>query len=484
LDAAEAIGAGEGLERYQILDLLTQLVNKSLVIVEQPQTGEARYRLLDTIHQYAREKLAATAEHAAVRQRHLLFYLQLAERAEPELQQSEQAVWFDRLEIENDNLRAALDWACLTNAEAGLKLGGALRQFWTVRSYWNEGREWLRRILALPAAQVRTTARAKAINSAAFLAQMQDDTASAERLYEESIAIWRERGDTNEGLLHALRVYGNLVHDHHDRARGRALIEESIAIARAAGNQTELAWSLFSLGLIMLAEEQPDAVRTLEESLALHRAVQNPTGLALVLGCLGEDALNRGELERSLALVDESLYFCRQARDKHGLANGFARLARVAWLQHDLRRAVQMSTEGLALARELILTELSGWLLSGLGWMALQQKDTGSARQSLVEALELLHGSRKQEEVAFCLGGIAGVAAASGQFERAAVLWGKVNALGDLPPWPPIAPDIERLANEIQSHLSADELAAARSKGQAMSDEAAITYALNTDKTS
>ena len=409
----------------------------------------------------------------------------MAERAEPELQRSDQAAWFDRLEVEYDNVRAALDWACLTDAEAGLRLGGALRQFWTIRSYWNEGREWLRRILALPAAQVRTAARAKAINSAAFLAHTQDDTASAERLYEESIAIWREAGNTSEGLLHALRVYGTLVHYHHDRARGRALIEESIAIARAAGNETQLAWSLYSLGMIMRAEEQLDAAHTLfEESLTLHRAVQNPTGLALVLGRLGEDALNRGELERSLALVDESLYFCRQTRDKHGLATGFAQLARVVWLQHDLPRAVQVATEGLALARELGLTELSGWLLGELGGLALQQENVRSAEQYLAEALELMHDSRQQDAILFCLSGMAGVAVAAGQFEYAATLWGKVNALRDRPVWATIAPDIEQLSREIHSHLSEAEFAAAWSKGQAMSDEQAIAYALSTSDAS
>ena len=481
LEAAEVIGSGDGLNRYDILDLLTQLVNKSLVIVEPTQTEETRYRLLETIRQYGREKLAATDENAAVRQRHLIFFLELAERAEPELQGPDQAAWFDRLEVEYDNLRAALDWACSTNDEAGLKLGGALRHFWGIRGYWNEGREWLARILALPVAQARTTTRACALNGAAYLARMQDDTASAKHLYEESIVIWRETNDTSEGIMHALRVYGNLIHYHYDKVRGRALIEESLAIARAAGNQVEMAWSLFDLGWIAHVENQPDVARALmEESLALHRDVRNPSGMGMTLRLLGEDALERGKLERGRALVEESLHFYRQIRDKFGVAAGFALLAQMAWLQHDLPRAVQLNIESLALVQDLGVTVVARWRLSELGWMALQQHDAARAQHYFVEALNSLHGSREQENVFANIGGMVGVAVAAGQFERAATLWGKVNALRDLPLWPPLMQDIEQLSSEIPSHLSEAEFTAAWAKGQALSDEQAIAYALDT----
>ncbi len=479
LEAAEAIGGGDGLDQYQTLDLLTQLVNKSLVVVEQAHTEEARYSLLNTIRQYARDKLAATNESAAARQRHLLFYLQLTERAEPELQRSNQAAWFDRLDVEHDNLRAALDWACLTNAEAGLRLGGALRQYWYVRGYWNEGRAWLTRILALPAAQARTIARAQALNSAAYLTHMQGDAASAEKLYEESIAIRREAGDVSEGMMHALRVYGNSIHYTHDKARGRALIEESLAIARAVGNQTEMAWSLFDLGLIMRAEDQPDAARALlEESLAVQRAVQNPSGIGLTLGILGNEALDRGEIERGRALIEESLRFTHLVGDKYGLAGSSGELARAAWLQHDLPRAEQLAAESLALAQELGMIPVVQWMLSALGWMALQQQDAVRAQQYFIEALHVLHRSQRQDLLFACIGGMAGVAAATGQCERAATLWSHVNALCDLPAWPPLTQDIERLSREIRSHLSAAEFAAAWAAGQAMTTEQAVEYAL------
>jgi CRP-like cAMP-binding protein len=225
LEAAEAVCAGEGIAEEEVLDQLSHLVDKSLVLVE-GQGGPAWYRLLETIRQYGREKLHASAETEAVRTRHRDRYLQLAEQAEPQLHGRDQAAWIERLEREHDNLRAALDWSVESaateatvegaghrgerkplrespvdggrdSAEAGLQLGGALGQFWAVRGYLSEGRERLAALLALspPEAAERenrpaTAARAKARKAAGVLAYEQGDYAAAGAHYQEGDGPW------------------------------------------------------------------------------------------------------------------------------------------------------------------------------------------------------------------------------------------------------------------------------------------------------
>lgn len=150
LEAAESVCGGESIETHEILDLLMQLLNKSLILAERAPGAEARYRLLETIRQYARDRLAESGEAERTYEHYLAYFLQLAERAEPELRGAKSIIWLERLEVEHANLRAALEWS-LENAscvEAGLRLAGALGWFWHLRNYYSEGREWLARAVA------------------------------------------------------------------------------------------------------------------------------------------------------------------------------------------------------------------------------------------------------------------------------------------------------------------------------------------------
>ena len=195
LEAAEQICSGEGIEEWEVLDLLTSLVEKSLVPFED-QGAEARYRLLETVRQYARDRLLEAGQAEAVRDRHRDWFLALAEEAGPKLYGPEPGAWMDRLEREHDNLRAALAWSeAQEQGEVGLRLGGALWWFWHVRGYWTEGREHLAGMLALPGAEARTMARAGVLVSAGMLARRQGDYRAERALAEESLAICRELGD-------------------------------------------------------------------------------------------------------------------------------------------------------------------------------------------------------------------------------------------------------------------------------------------------
>ena len=232
-----------------ILDLLSSLVDKSLVVYEE-QDGIGRYRLLETVRQYGRERLTQSGEAETVNRRAADWFLALAEEAEPQLTGPEQASWLKRLETEHDNLRARLSWFEESSAglEEGLRLAGALGGFWQVRGHLSEGRQWLGQALARAWGSegdegAMAAARAKAFSVAGLLSNAQSDYAGARALHEESLTLFQQLGD-RQGVANSLNSLGNVVGDQGDFAGARALYEESLAIQRQLGNQRGVANSL------------------------------------------------------------------------------------------------------------------------------------------------------------------------------------------------------------------------------------------------
>jgi len=195
LAAAEAVCAGEGIEHRDVLDLLTSLADKSLVVPEQ-EDAQTRWRLLETVRQYARDRLEDSGGSAAARVRHRDYYLALAEEADPKLRGAEEAEWLRRLEDEHENLRAGLEWSLVeAGSKGGLRLCGALQRFWWTHGHLAEGRQWCTRVLCKAGAEERTRERANVLNAAGVLAYHQGDYPAARALLGESLAIRRELGD-------------------------------------------------------------------------------------------------------------------------------------------------------------------------------------------------------------------------------------------------------------------------------------------------
>jgi non-specific serine/threonine protein kinase len=287
LEAAETVCAGEGIEAREVLDLLTSLVEKSLLQYEEAD-AEGRYRLLETVRQYGAEKLCGAGEEVEYRGRHRDSYLTLAEQAEPELRGPAQGEWLARLEQEHENLRAALAWSTeRSEGEAGLRLGGALWRFWMVRDFWAEGRERLAGVLALPGVETRTAARGSALNGAGVLAQCQGDYQAARALYGESLAIRRQLGD-QQAVASSLSNLGNVASDLGDYATARALLENSQTIYCQLGDQHGIATSLHNLGCVTRDQGEYEAARAFyEESLAIYRQLGKQREIANSLANLG-----------------------------------------------------------------------------------------------------------------------------------------------------------------------------------------------------
>jgi predicted ATPase/Tfp pilus assembly protein PilF len=443
LEAAEAVCAGESIDEYEVLDLLGALVDKSLVLVDE-HGQEARYRMLETIRQYAREKLEASDEAASLQGRHRDWYLQLAEEAEPELRGPEQCVWLDRLEQEHDNLRVALAGSLNSEAaESGLRLSGALSEFWSVRGYLTEGRERLGALLKLAEASEHTPVRAKALKGAAFLAQDQGDYGAARQFYEESLTIQRNLGDMLE-IANSLNNLGLVAQQQGDYVAAHSLLRQSLAINRVLAQEGGIALSLQNLGNIaQLQGDYEEARRSYEDSLAILRNYQERGSIASLLNNLGMVAIAQGHYDTARAHLEESLAIYRELRHKSSVAQASCNLAIVAQRQGNQEEALLLHGESLELFREL------------------------GDKDAIVACIECL----------------AEITVARGEFERTARLLGAAEALREAigAPRPPAdSADCERLMTSAREALGEEALAAAVALGRAMTLDRVVEYALET----
>ncbi|HEX9301572.1 MAG TPA: tetratricopeptide repeat protein [Casimicrobiaceae bacterium] len=342
LEAAERICALDGLGEGDILDLLTSLVDKSLVVADQSD-GDSRYRLVETVRQYAREKLLESAGGEAVRERHLDYFLALVEEAEPRLTGAEQGAWLQRLEDEHDNVRAALEWSVAsTGSRRALRLCGALQRFWMTRGHLSEGVAWCARVLDTAQASAPTLERAKVLNGAGLLAYHQIDYPAARARHEESLAIRRQSGD-QRGVAVSLNNLGIVALDQGDLASARAMHEESLAIARELGNRNGIARSLGNLGMVASAQGDFEGARALfEECLAMLRELGDRGGIAIGLHSLGGVAFEQADFDAARAYYDESLKILAELGNRVRITYSLEEIAAVLAAQGDSLRAARI----------------------------------------------------------------------------------------------------------------------------------------------
>ena len=337
LKAAEAVVTDEDMEEWSALDLLTSLTDKSLVVAE-PQEGHTRYRLLETIRQYAHEHLIESGEGAAVCERHQAFYMALAEEASSLLAGPQQTACLHRLESEHDNLRAVLEWSSARlsleqdDKEVVLRVAGALYPFWLVRGYFTEGRKWLTDALASTFPQVRTRTRAKALIVAGAMARMQGDYAEAHVSVEQSLTLFQELEDKT-GYSRSLLHLGLIAHAQGNYALAYPLFEQSLAICQELEDKQGIARCFMGLGKVALVQGDYVAAQlSLEQSLAIREELEDKQGVALSFLNLGVVALCRGDYPLAHSLLEQSLIIHQELEDKLGIAyslEGFARLALV-----------------------------------------------------------------------------------------------------------------------------------------------------------
>jgi tetratricopeptide (TPR) repeat protein len=444
LEAMEAVCDAEGgLPLDDALEGASLLLEKSLLRQEEgSEESEPRFSMLETISEYAQERLEESEAAEEIRRLHAEFYLELAEEAEPRLRGPEVVTSLGRLETEHDNMRAALSWSLESGeAELGLRLGVALLWFWSARGYWSEGARWLEKSLAKGGTAEPAT-RAGALFSLGIVLGRQSDFRRAEACQEEAIALYEELGDQRRAA-ESFAHLAWMVAFRGDTTRATALFEKSLAAARESGNLRPIPSTLNGLAYIAFESEAFErAQRLWGRALALNREQGNVLEVATVLNSMGYAELARGNQERARALLEESLPLNRELGNKHGVAHCLMALGIAATLQGEPEWAKALLKESLTIAVEL------------------------GSKSEIAETLE-------------CLAAANG---ALGEHVRAARLWGMAGALRgaiDIPWW-----SAERLLHEPQlvaARSRTDEATweMAFAEGRNMALEEAVEYALS-----
>jgi predicted ATPase/DNA-binding CsgD family transcriptional regulator len=438
LGAAEEVCASDGIAQADVLDLLSDLIDKSLVDVERRQVGTLRYRLLETIRQYSQEQLERAGEAD-------LFYLRLAQwclklvaGAEAGLRGAQQAAWFEQLEREHDNVRAGI--SCASDPAMQLQLVSALFYFWSRRGYLSEGRRWLTLALGNAQSLHPIPTHAKALYSAAQLAYLQGDPAAARSLAEQSIAVSKQVGDT-QSYAYALTFLGLAAAKQGQKQTARSVGTESVALFRQVGDAWGLAMALYCLGTTTNEAGDHDVARPLiEESMALFRVAGDQWGVALVQLGVGSLEFLRQNYGAARAAFEASLTIFQQFGDTWGVNAA----------------------------------------LYSLGEVALKQRDYTTARSRLQAVLSSRRDLGDTRGIAEALDGLAAVARAQGQRRTAATLGGASEALFEsigtrLPSY-----DQAKNKNlaDLSNAMGEKQFATIWAEGRAMPLDQAIQYAL------
>jgi non-specific serine/threonine protein kinase len=386
LEAAETVGAGQGIEEYEVLDLLSGLVDKSLVVAGPQAEGGLRYGLLEPVRQYALERLVEDGDAEESRLRHAEHYLALAEKAERGLMGVEQGLWLGRLRTELGNLRGALSWSLEPEEdlreerreELRLRIAGALWRFWQIEGL-KEGRRWLETTLGRDPGGF-PGARARALSGLGFILIFQQDYEEAITALDEAIALYEDLGD-RFGAAIALGNLGYAVLHGGYRERVPAFVDKAETLMQGDLDGHARAFLRSVVAGAFLGADLDSAVSQLEEGLALRRELGDPRAVSMSLLSLGEAELNRGDLDRGAALLEEGARIARELGDRLGTTYFVWELGRLSALQESPVRAARLWGAAEAL-REQLGISLSPYDLVASGY----ERDLAAVRSTLDES--------------------------------------------------------------------------------------------------
>lgn len=465
--------------QIDVLDGVESLLDNSLLqqrVEGRGGDGEPQFWMLETIHEYSREKLEESGEAEELYREHAHYFMRLVEEAAPHLDGEGQQEWLERLEEEYDNIRAALSWSkerggsasgetggsvssSVERVEVGLRIAGAICLFWVTRGYDSEGRALVGGLLSLPEEMLEgctPQSRAWAMNTAGRLALGQEEYDVARRMFEGAFTLGKEAEDKRSIALSLDRL-GNLSSRQGDNVAARSLFEESLAMSREVGDKGGIALSLIGLGFVAMRQGDHLTTRSMyEQSLAIYRELGNKWGTAYSLIGLGNVAFIQGEYGASRSMYEQSLAIERELGDKSGIAGLLNNLGNVSYMQGSYREAHSLHMESLLICREIGFKEAAAWNIAGLGEAAI-----GLGLRQTEWTVE------RAEEVNDVETGVRLLGASDALLEAA----GHQREADDAIPY-------EHAAEAARKALGEEEFERLRGEGRAMSMEEAIEYAL------
>lgn len=524
LAAAEAVCSDEDaaapLPAEEILDLLTDLIEKSLVVTDGEVEGERGYRLLETIREYARERLDEAGETGRLCHRHVVWFLRQAQEAQEGLKGQAQSEWMARLDADSDNFRAAVEWALQSAPESALQIVVGITRYWEYRGMLSEGLSWQQRALS-SARETPPHLRASGLRCLGRFHWLLGDNQTALEPLETSCTLSESCGD-RIGKGNSLNMLGLVVRDMGDSERARILLEASLTEQEALGNQEGIAIALTNLGPLFISSgdlqrsagilrracqvwhslgnrmheataicnqgivadlsgDYETARRLYEESLLLRRALHNPMGIAQSLGNLGMVTWAMGDFTASRAYQEECIAIYREINTRQQLADALRDLGLVAWSEGNYREAESLYTESLTVARETDDRAAMARALRGLGDIARQRRDDHAARAAYRESLTISREVGVRLSLLEGTEGIARMLASSGNYRMAARLFGAASALrlsSHLPLPPPERPEQETLLEAARVALGEESFAEVWEASRALTLEVMVEEAL------
>ena len=441
LESAEEICSDDNVNKEEILDLLSLLVEKSIIIFD---SEKERYRILESIRQYGEEKLKEVNEINKILSKHLYYFMELSESAEPKLKGKEAQEWLEKLETEHGNLQTAIEWSLKNgDIEEGSRLAGAMRNFWEIRGLYFTGRRLLKSILSKMQG-ISNSSRAKALNSAGVLANRQGDYEQAQKFYEESILISRELGD-KRGIAYSLNGLGGVAYNQGDYEQAQKFCDESLALDREIGDKIGIADSFNNLGSV---------------------------------------AYNQGDYEQAKKFFDKSLALDRERGDKRGIAYSLNNLGMVAYYQGDYQQARKFYIENLSLFQELGDKNGISYTLYNLGSIEFNQRNIQYAQKYLVESLVIRKEIGDKLGMASSIVGLAEIYNFKNYSNQAALLIGAVKTIlksigivfsGD------VLKRYEQTITKLNEQLTEEEFSKYWEKGKKLTLEQAVELALKNE---